>query len=171
MDDEDLWNNYAWVRMEQRKYKEPIVTEIVKLDNYYSLLKSTIRTIWTRILAVTCHWYEEKVMEIPFVDAMGLQTCGKRKSWGKDLMILSTKVACENFTRRDLLIMNTGMWWEGKRNLCDIATGEPCFCQRTSLMQVAAWPGFSNPYIRRCIVEVDDLSHGTWEGIAKLEAG
>ena len=35
VDDEDLDTIRAWVRMEQRKYKEPIVTEIMKLDNYY----------------------------------------------------------------------------------------------------------------------------------------
>lgn len=156
VDDADLETINAWVRMEQRKYKEPIVTEIMKLDNYY-LAEDYHQNYLDNNPGGYCHIDMRKVKEIPFVDARVYKHV-EREELRERLDDLKYKVTCENFTERAF----DNEYWkvEEKGIYVDIATGEPLFLSKDKFDAGCGWPSFSNPISEDVIVEVDDLSHG-----------
>ncbi len=156
VDDEDLDTIRAWVRMEQRKYKEPIVTEIMKLDNYYPA-EEYHQDYLDKNPGGYCHIDMRKVMEIPFVDARDYKPVAKEEL-RKRLDDLKYKVACENHTERPF----ENEYWnvDEKGIYVDIATGEPLFLSKDKFDAGCGWASFSNPISEDVIVEVEDLSHG-----------
>lgn len=150
-DEQDKEVILSVITQEQKKYKEPVVTEVLPLDGYY-LAEEYHQDYLEKNVGGYCHIDFSKLCEVP---AKNLPTKEELK---KTLSDMQYKVTQENDTEPPF----HNEYWDNhdKGIYVDIVTGEPLFVSSDKFDSGCGWPSFSRPIDKDLIIEKQDNSFG-----------
>jgi len=142
------------IENEQIKLKQPIVTEVLPLDNYY-LAEGYHQDYLGKNPEGYCHIDFSKLNDTVKQD---LYVKPKQEVIKRKLNALQYKVTQENATEAQF---SNEYWDNHKKGIyVDIVTGEPLFISTNKFDSGCGWPSFTRPINSHTIVENVDASHG-----------
>jgi len=142
------------IENEQKKFKQPIVTEVLPLENYY-LAEEYHQNYLGKNPVGYCHIDFTKLNDIIKQD---LYTKPNQEIIKQKLNPLQYKVTQENATEPPFM---NEYWDNHKKGIyVDAVTGEPLFISTDKFDSGCGWPSFTRPINSNSIIEKFDSSHG-----------
>ena len=158
-DEDDLELIQSIVAIEQKKYKGPILTEILPLDGFYPA-EEYHQDYLKKNPHGYCHIDFSKLEDPaahPFVDP-SFYIKPEDDSLKKVLSDMEYKVTQENVTEPPF---DNTYWDHYDRGVyVDITSGEPLFVSSDKFESGCGWPSFSRPLDPDVIKEKTDTTHG-----------
>lgn len=152
--DRPIIQNY--IKIEEKKYEDTIVTEVGPLKNFV-IGEDYHQDYLTKNPNGYCHINPSLAEELPFVDLKEYRDVDKDKLKVK-LTDLQYKVTQEDYTEKPF--ENTYNDNMEKGIYVDIVSGEPLFLSTDKFDAGCGWPSFTRPISEDVIVEELDLSRG-----------
>ena len=142
------------IENEQKKYKQPIVTEVLPLDNYY-LAEEYHQEYLEKNPNGYCHIDFSKLNDIVKQDSY---TKPNEEILKRNLSPLQYKVTQENATEPQF----ANEYWDNHKKgiYVDVVTGEPLFISTDKFESGCGWPSFTRPIDQNSITEKIDTTHG-----------
>jgi len=162
IDDNDRAVISAALRKEAKKHREPVVTEVKKLENFYPA-ENYHQKYLEKNPSGYCH-----------IDMSLLQKYKKYKKLSeaelkKKLTTEEYDVTQKSATERAFTGKYDNFFEEGI--YVDIATGEPLFSSSDKFNSGCGWPAFSKPIEKNSITELEDNSYGMARTEVRSSAG
>jgi peptide methionine sulfoxide reductase msrA/msrB len=144
------------IALEQEKYKDEIVTEVMPLEHYY-LAEEYHQDYLEKNPTGYCHIDFNNLNDISFMIDPDDYSVESDEALRERLTTVQYSVAVENQTERAF----TNEYWDNHEPgiYVDIVTGEPLFSSSDKFDSGCGWPSFTKPIVEEVVTEHEDTSY------------